>query len=513
MMLLNELLVGLDIVNLDGNLNRAVTGVTYDVRRVSPGMVYCAILGRDQDGHEHIEQAIEQGAVGIVSERNGMIRNRAAKIQVRHSRNTLAKMSARLLQHPERKLKIIAVTGGKSRACTAFFLKQIMEQSGHATALISSIRCEIGSRILPGITPHSESLDYQQILASSVRSGMTSCVIELDPEMIGSHRLGELGFDLMVITRGIENDQEIPAVRLIERLAHSGRKTIIPVVLGLEDDFGRRLRGGEQVQVQYTYGFSERAQVRAANIGLLRDGTRFTLQTDQKQFPCPTQIVGRGNLMDMLAAIAGAKAVGIGTNQIIQSVRQLTAPGILQPLRHSSGWSVFVDGARSPAELKEVLGTLRELGPKKLITVFGCPGDSSQDHCAAMGQVAAEGADLSIITSDNPKHESPRNLALKVLGGYATRRNDGARMELDRSAAILSAIRTAEPGDIVLIAGKGHDNVQEIAGAIIPFDDLDNAREAVLQVKQKTSISITHSRPLGKMLRSPKPSWVRAGYN
>lgn len=509
MMLLNDLLRGLDIVVLDGNLDRPVAGVTYDVRRVNPGMVYCALPGLNQDGHEHIEQAIERGAIGIVCERNGMIRQRAAKIQVRHSRQTLAQLSARIHQHPQRKLQIIGVTGGKSRASVAFLLKQILEQTGHATGLISSTHCEIGSRLLPGLTPQAESIDYQQLLAYAVRAQMGTCVIEIDPEAIGPNRMGELGFDLMVVTQGYDHTQEVQTNRFVERLARSGRKSVLPVVLGLDDAFGRHLRSGEQVSVQRTYGLSERAQLRAVNLELLRDGTRFAVRTGGEQHPCPTQLVGRQSVQDTLAALAGAEALGLAIGASTRIIGRLNAPGMLQPLRRAAGWSIFVDGAKTPSDLREVLATLRELGPQRLITVLGCADGSSPALCEAMGQAAADGADLSLITSDNPRHQSPHTLAMQVLRGYATRRNDGARLELNREAAILAAVRMAQPSDIILIAGKGHASSQEIAGAIMPFNDLEQARESVHRVKTSSTPPVT----LPRFITTPTRSFYPVGQN
>ncbi len=509
MMLLNDLLRGLDIMVLDGNLNRPVAGLTYDVRRVNPGMVYCALPGSNNDGHEYIEQAIERGAIGIVCERNGMIRQRAAKIQVRHSRHTLAQLSARIHQHPQRKLQIIGVTGGNTRAGVAFLLKQILEQTGGPTGLISSTRCEIGSRLLPGLTPQAESLDYQQLLADAVRAGMRSCVIEIEPDSIGPQRAGELGFDLMVVAQGYDHTHELNANRFVERLVRSGRKTLLPTVLGLDDAFGRHLRSGEQLFVQRTYGLSERAQVRALNLELLRDGTRFQVRTGGKQYPCPTQLVGRHSVQDALAAIAGAEALGATSEECMRVIGRLNAPGMLQPLRRAAGWSIFVDGAKTPSDLRRVLATLRELGPHRLITVLGCAGGSTPEHCEVMGRVTAEASDISFITSDNPRYQSPHALAMQVLRGYATRRNDGARIELNREAAILSAIKMAQPRDIVLIAGKGPAASQEIAGTIAPFDDLEQARESVQRIRISTTALMTQP----SIRRTETPSFYRVEQN
>jgi UDP-N-acetylmuramoyl-L-alanyl-D-glutamate--2,6-diaminopimelate ligase len=182
---------------------------------------------------------------------------------------------------------------------------------------------------------------------------------------------------------------------------------------------------------------------------------------------------------------------------------------MLQPLRRAAGWSIFVDGAKTPSELREVLATLRELGPQRLITVLGCAGGSRPALCEAMGEAAADGADLSLITSDNPRHQSPHTLAMQVLRGYATRRNDGARLELNREAAILAAVRMAQPSDIILIAGKGHATSQEIGGAIMPFNDLEQARESVYRVKT----SSTSPETLPRFISTPTRSFYPVGQN
>jgi UDP-N-acetylmuramoyl-L-alanyl-D-glutamate--2,6-diaminopimelate ligase len=486
-MQLKEIVAQLDPVSTEGCLDRDIVGITYDSRRVTPGMLFVAIPGNHVDGHCYIPDAIDRGAVGVVYEHNGFVSARATRIRVADTRMALARAAAVFYDHPSSKLKVIGVTGTNGKTTVAFMIKQILESAGIPTGLLGTIRYEIGERVIPAQRTTPESLEIQQMMAQMVRAGCKTCVMEVSSHALEQKRVQGVEFDVAVFTNltqdhldyhGTMESYFSAKTRLFAELRSACKKSA--AVINIDDPFGDRLQERSRLEVLLTYGLAQSAQVRATGIELAREGTRLTLETPAGSWPCRLPLLGRHNIYNALAAVGAGLVLGMKPARIVEALRCLPpVPGRLESIAEGQPFAVLVDYAHTDDALKNVLRTLREITPGRLLLAFGCGGNRDAGKRAKMGRVAAELADFTVLTSDNPRKESAALIAGQIEAGYREVRNDGLQLELDRRRAIDDIIRQARAGDAVLIAGKGHETYQEFEDTIIPFDDRVYARETL----------------------------------
>jgi UDP-N-acetylmuramoyl-L-alanyl-D-glutamate--2,6-diaminopimelate ligase len=478
-MQIKQLIADLPAILVEGALDREVLGVAYDSRRVTPGMVFVAVPGLKTDGHSYIENAIERGAVAVVCERNGFISQRAAKIKVKDTREALARLSAVFYQRPSARLKVIGITGTNGKTTVAFMVKQILERAGIKTGLMGTIRYEIGERVIPAHRTTPESLDIQQMMAQMLRADCQACVMEVSSHALEQKRVMEIDFDAIIFTNLTQDHLDFHGNMETYYLAkkklfaqwpnHDKPRTAL---INIDDAFGQRLLVESDAEVKLSYGIDQTAQIRATHIQLGRQETQMEIQTPQKSLPCRLPLLGRHNVYNALAAFGAARALDVPCKTIIKALESMQpVPGRLELVPGSQPFTVLVDYAHTDDALRNVLTALKEITVGRVLLVFGCGGNRDSGKRPKMGRVAAELADYSVITSDNPRKESAATIASQIQEGYWKVRQDGCHMELDRHRAIDETIRLAKPGDTVLIAGKGHETCQEFEDTIVPFDD------------------------------------------
>lgn len=492
-MQLKQLLTELHPVSVEGSVEREIMGIGYDSRRITPGMIFVALPGHHTDGHEYIHSAIDRGATAVICERNGFVPLRATKIKVTDGREALALASAAFYEHPSTKLKLIGVTGTNGKTTVAFMVKQILEASGIKTGLIGTVRYEIGDRIFPAHRTTPEALEVQQMLAQMLRAGCQACVMEVSSHALEQKRVQGVEFDVGIFTNLTRDhldyhgtmENYFSAKKLLFQALEQGTKRG-GVVINIDDAFGERLARESRAEVQLTYGIAGTAKLRATAIQLSPAGTDMTVETPAGQFACRLPLIGRHNVYNALAAVGAGSVLHIDPRIMQRALDSLEpVPGRLEKIPNAQGFAVYVDYAHTDDALQNVLRTLREITRGKLLLSFGCGGNRDKGKRARMGRVAAEMADFTLITSDNPRRESPADIAQQVAAGYGEVRSDGQRVELDRRRAIEDIIRMAQPGDSVLIAGKGHETYQEFEDTVVPFDDRIYAREALDRLSGK----------------------------
>lgn len=486
-MQLAEIVRELGAAKVEGPLLRQVAGLTYDSRRVTPGMVFVAVPGLNVDGHDFIATAVERGAAAVICERNGFIPHRATKIRVPDSREALARAAATFYEHPSTELKVIGITGTNGKTTVAFMLRQILEQAGARTGLVSTIHYEIGERVIPANRTTPEALEIQQMLAAMLRARCHACVMEVSSHALDQKRVVGVEFDAAVFTNLTEDHldyhQNLEAYYsakkgLFDQMRASAKQGAS--VINIDDAFGGRLAGETSPEVQLTYGLGEAARLRASSLRVGREATEMVIEGPDVRFECRLPLIGRHNVYNALAAIGAALALKVPQAAIETALRTLKpVPGRLERICQGQPFGLFVDYAHTPEALRQMLVTLRELTPGRVLLAFGCGGSRDVAKRAKMGRVAAELADLVVITSDNPRRESPQAIAAQIEEGYCSVRAEGCRVELDRREAIEQLIHSARPGDTVLIAGKGHETYQEFEDTVIPFDDRGCARESL----------------------------------
>ena len=469
-----------------GTLDREVESIAYDSRRVQSDTLFVAIRGEKSDGHQFVDQAIEQGASVIVAERE-IVSPRATCLVVDDSRGALADLSAAFYGMPARKLKMAAVTGTNGKTTTTFLIKHICEKAGVRCGLLGTVQYEIGDRILPAIRTTPEALDIQELLAQIVNAGGRAAAMEVSSHALAQERTRGIEWDVAVFTNltqdhldfhgTMENYFEAKA-KLFLQLPSQSKKKRASAVINIDDRYGEKLLdriAGKSPVI--TYGLGLHADFRASNYRTEFAGTSYQLDARGRSYLVRVPLIGRFNVANSMAALAAATALGVNLRDgVLSLARAPQVPGRLELVPAKRQFQIFVDYAHTDDALRNVLKTLRELRPRKLIVVFGCGGDRDRKKRPLMARVADELADHAIITSDNPRKENPDAIINEVEKGFRSTRYEKIA---DRTEAIRHAAAMAQARDLVLIAGKGHEKYQEFADHTIPFDDIQVARRAL----------------------------------
>ena len=469
-----------------GPLDRLVEGIAYDSRRVQKNFLFVALRGEKSDGHQFIDQAIEKGASVIVTEREEK-QARATCLVVENSRTALADLAVAFYDRPTRRLKMAAVTGTNGKTTTTFLIKHICEKAGLRCGLLGTVRYEIGDRVLPAVRTTPEALEVQELLAQMVNAGCKAATMEVSSHAIAQDRTRGLEWDVAVFTNLTQDHLDFHGTmenyfeaktKLFTDLAGQKTKRKPVAVINIDDRYGEQLIDRLEKKIAIvTYGVSARADFRASNYHPEFAGTSYQLDARGKSYLVRVPLIGRFNVANSMAALAAACSMGVGLREAILSLsRSPQVPGRLEAVPAKRQFQVFVDYAHTDDALLNVLKTLRELSPRRLIVVFGCGGDRDRQKRPLMGQVVDRNADFGIITSDNPRKEDPDAIIAEIEKGFRTSNYEKIT---DRAKAIARAIELAQPRDIVLIAGKGHEAYQEFADHTVPFDDIQVARQAL----------------------------------
>src|SRR4029453_11326172 len=482
-MQLKTLLSATAVRQIIGTPDRTVENIAYDSRRVQRNGMFVALRGEKSDGHEFIGQAIEKGASVIVAEREEQ-NPRATCLVVENTRTALADFAATFYGYPGRKLKLAAVTGTNGKTTTTFLIKHICENAGLRCGLIGTGRYEIGERMLPAIPTTPESLDLQELLAQIVNAGCKAAAMEVSSHALAQDRTRGLEWNVAIFTNLTQDHLDFHGtmksyfeskVKLFAGI-RSQKKNRKPIaIVNIDDRYGEQLLGKIDNRVAViTYGMGTRADFRASNYRAESSGTSYQLDARGKSYLVRVPLIGRFNVTNSVAALAAANALGINLRDAVFSLgKSPQVPGRLELVPAKRQFQVFVDYAHTPDALGNVLKTLRELQPNRLITVFVCGGDRDRQKRPLMAQMADGLADYSIITSDNPRKEEPGAIVAETEKGF---RSNNYEKIFDPTEGINCAVALAGPRDIVLIAGKGHENYQEFADHTIPFDDIQVAR-------------------------------------
>jgi UDP-N-acetylmuramoyl-L-alanyl-D-glutamate--2,6-diaminopimelate ligase len=486
-MQLRELVEQLGAMSVEGSLDREIAGLTYDSRRVTPGMVFVAIPGAHVDGHDFIGTAIERGATAVICERNGFMFPRATKIKVADVRAALARAAAAFHGHPSAKLKVIGVTGTNGKTTVAFMMRAMLEAAGIRTGLLGTVHYEIGDRVIPAQRTTPEALEIQQMMAQMVRAQCVACVMEVSSHALEQKRVLGIDFDVAIFTNltrdhldyhGTMENYFAAKEKLFSWLQKGPKRGA--AVINIDDPYGPRLLSINPLELELSYGMKAAARVRAINVQLGRDGSKFEVRWQEEQFPVQLPLIGRHNIYNALAAIGAGLALKLEVPVIQRALRALPpVPGRLEQVNAGQPFGVFVDYAHTDDALENVLTTVREITTGRVLLMFGCGGNRDVGKRSRMGRVAAELADYTLITSDNPRKESAAMIAGQIETGFREVKAEGYGVELDRRRAIEQIIAQAKAGDSVLIAGKGHETYQEFEDTVVPFDDRVHAREAL----------------------------------
>lgn len=472
-----------------------VSGVEYDSRLVRPGSLFVAMRGESTDGNRYIEKAIAAGAGAVITDSAAAFDAAARKlpniavIEVAHGRIAMALASANFFGHPERELELSGVTGTNGKTTTAFLLDAMLNHAGRKTILIGTIEYHVAGAVQP--SPHTtpESRDLLALFREGVDAGATEAVMEVSSHGLEQGRVHGLGFDTAIFTNLTRDHLDFHGTMenyfAAKRRLFDGslRRPPRVAVLNIEDAYGAELaltarEAGSEI---FSYGLGV-GEFRAEDLKMATNGMRFVLQTPAGSEEIRTRLTGEVNAYNLLAASAAGYARGLKLDAIASGVASLECvPGRFETVDAGQPFTVVVDYAHTDDALRNLTALAREFvsGTKcRVITVFGCGGDRDKTKRPLMGRAAGEGSDVVFLTSDNPRSEDPEAILRDVVPGLET---TGVRylLEADRARAIQMALEEARAGDIVLLAGKGHEKTQTLRSGTVPFDDVVVATEAL----------------------------------
>lgn len=495
---LAELLEPLRVVSVSGPTDIEVTGVATDSRLVRPGNLFVCLPGYRSAGgeslsdrHGYAEQAVRDGAAAVLVQRELPMRNGATVVRVDNTWDAAASAAAHFHGHPSRRLYAVGITGTSGKTSTSFFADAVLRAAGHRVARMGTVGYRIGDESLPAEQTTPESPIVHGLLRRAVDTGCTAAAMEVSSHALELRRVGDVYFDAAVFTNlgrdhlNFHSDMEsyrAAKARLFTALGEGGKQAV--AIVNADDPEWRHLLVQCRAPV-LSYGFGAAADVRADAVRASMGGLEFTLYTPRESVPVRMPHLGDYNVHNALAAAALGSRLGMSAGDIAAALAAAEpVPGRFELIRAGQPFAVVIDYAHKPSALERLLASARRLQPRRLITVVGCGGDRDRGKRPLMGKIAADNSDLVFVTSDNPRSEDPRAIITEILEG--SRASDADlerhRVEVDRAQAIRSAIGCAAAGDMVVIAGKGHEPYQLIGGRRFDFDDREHARQALVEL-------------------------------
>ncbi|SFX27002.1 UDP-N-acetylmuramoylalanyl-D-glutamate--2,6-diaminopimelate ligase [Thermoactinomyces sp. DSM 45891] len=492
-MILQNVIQSLLLKQVSGDVAVEISGVEMDSRQVKPGNLFIAVRGFTVDGHRYISQAVQRGAVAILVEEMVEVPSHITVVQVPDTRRAMAIVADIYYGHPTHELKLIGITGTNGKTTTSTLLQHLFLDHEKKSGLIGTIGMKIGDRELPTSNTTPEILELQKSFRMMRNEGCEYSFIEVSSHALDQGRTRGCKFHMGVFTNltqdhldyheTMEQYREAKGL-LFNQLANqylASADEQCYAVLNADDPASSYYARITPAQV-VTYGVDQPADVKASNIRITPQGTSFDLHTFRGNGSVNIKLMGKFNVLNMLAAISVGLIEDLSLEQIINSLEQI--PGVdgrFEPVHADQDYTVVVDYAHTPDSLENALKTVREFASKRVITLVGCGGDRDRTKRPLMAKIAADYSDIAIYTSDNPRTEQPEAILEDMLSGVKSVKAEKIHTIVDRAEAIRYAIEHAQSGDVILIAGKGHETYQEINGVKNDFDDRVIARRFMLE--------------------------------
>jgi UDP-N-acetylmuramoyl-L-alanyl-D-glutamate--2,6-diaminopimelate ligase len=469
---IDQLIAALAPSEVLGRARVEIADLAYDARAVGPGSLFFCVPGTRADGHDFAAEALANGAVALVVERP--LELEAVQLVVPSARAAMAVAADEFFGRPTEELQVAGVTGTNGKTTTAFLLYAILAAAGRRPGLLGTIESRVGGERRPAVRTTPEAIDLQREFREMLDAGDRSAAVEATSHGSTLGRLDRVRFGALVFTNLTQDHLDFHGT--LEAYFDAKRRlfteTRPPAAVNVGDEHGRRLASELRGQNELlTFGLTDDADLRADELELGPRGARFKAGGIELE----TRLRGRFNVENILGAVAAARLLDIPDDAIAYGVKELRGvPGRFEAVDEGQPFAVLVDYAHTPDSLENVLRTARDLAQNRVLCVFGCGGDRDRGKRPLMGRIATELADIAIVTSDNPRSEDPEAIIAEILEGAAD-----AEAEPDRREAIARAIGEAGEGDVVVIAGKGHEQGQQFADRTIPFDDREVARETL----------------------------------
>lgn len=495
-MTLSELIKNLPKATVSGDLDQSIKGITCDSREVIAGSLFIAVKGEEVDGQSFIAQAVEKGACAIVSEVAPAQDwdNKVAWAHVPDARAATAALACAWSGNPSAELKVVGITGTNGKTTTAYITHAIMKSVWRRAGLLGTVQVDDGESVHEATHTTPGAIELQSIMKTMSRNDCRGVAMEISSHALDQKRTDGLQLDVAVFTNlsqdhldyhGGMNDYFTAKSRLFELLSkqEGGKKTT--AVINIDDSYGQKLLEDFEGKLYFlTFGQGVHADLRIGRAKQNVRGTEFDIHFKGKDYLVQTPYIGRFNVSNCAAAIAAAIAAGVKPRDAVRALAEAPqVPGRMEKVGARDGATLFVDYAHTPDAIEKACAALRELSPRRIITVFGCGGDRDELKRPLMGKAAEAGSDVCIVTSDNPRSEDPAKIIAHIEKGMKAGLYE---VVADRDSAIQMAVNVSGEGDIILVAGKGHETYQEVAGNRIAFDDRRSGYKA-LNLKKVSS--------------------------
>ena len=491
-MKIRKLLSEIRVLSSSGNKDQLVKLLLTDSRRVVPGSIFFAVSGSKTSGCQYINEAIERGAIAIISESNQRPIDPILFVQVEDVRHALAKMAKLFYGSPDQSISITGVTGTNGKSTVAQLLQFYFRKQSKKCGLLGTIEYDLGDRTLPAHRTTPESVDIFSMLAEMIKSDCKEAVMEVSSHGIDQKRIANMEFDTAIFTNLTQDHLDYHAnmenyFQAKSRLFDGSNGTSIKkAVVNIDDPYGLRLSKIIPREVKMiTFGTHESANLKISNINLSSEECNFNLSLDDKEFRIKSPLLGKYNVSNVVAALAVLYLKGDSLEEFQEELLGFSGvPGRMERIPNSLGYTILVDYAHTPDALKNALSMLRDIISGKIILVFGCGGNRDRSKRPEMLKIALAYANFIFLTSDNPRSEKIDNIFQDMLIGNDP--SESTYFVKDREKAIRRALKVANPGDCLLVAGKGHETYQEYADTIVPFDD----RKVIIKLLQRECVSL-----------------------
>ena len=492
---LKDLIHNTEVLAFGGNLDIEVVDLAYDTREIKPGSLFVAIPGLKTDGHKFIPAAFQKKAVATIIENSSFRSEQYPWVQVPNSRKAMADISSVFYGYPSELLNVVGVTGTNGKTTTTNLITAILNGAGHVAGLVGTIHNRIGKDVLPVSHTTPEAPDLQKLFKLFLSKGANYGVIEVSSHALELQRVRNTEFDIAVFTnltqehldfhRNMENYLWAKGKLFSSLGYHARKKRRKFAILNADDPYTQDLAEVTRVPI-ITYGIENDADVKAEKVQVTPGGVKYYLRYTNQLLPVKLKLTGLFNVYNSLAAIAVGLVEGIPVEKIIAILQEIPGiPGRFESVNGGQQYTVIVDYSHTPDSLENCLKTAKEFVQGRIITVFGCGGDRDRTKRPLMGEVAGRLSDLCIVTSDNPRSEEPAAIIAEIIPGVEKGAKGKSFLQIaDRREAIFKAVEVAQPEDIVIIAGKGHEDYQLIGSQVLHFDDREVAQEALRKTEK-----------------------------
>jgi UDP-N-acetylmuramoyl-L-alanyl-D-glutamate--2,6-diaminopimelate ligase len=491
-----ELLKYIDCKKSSNLNNLEVAGIAYDSRKIKENFVFFALKGSSSDGHQFINDALARRARTIVaSKKSAVLPSDVGEIIVDDTREALHRIASVFYGEPTKKIKLAGITGTNGKTTTAFILKQILETADNKCGLIGTIAYQVGERIISSINTTPESLDLQKLFSDMLEEECKWAVMEVSSHGIAQGRISKIHFDAAIFTN-IASHEHLDyhknfktylkaKLKFFSCYLRDSEKKNKTGIINVDDPYSRHfIKSLRKNSINYVTFGSSKADIKLVEYRIQKEGNFITTEIEGKKEDFYTKIRGLGNVYNALAGIAFARSQGISIDVVRDAFEKISSvPGRFESVNEGQTFEVIVDYAHTHHALQNLLKSVKELHPRRIILVFGCGGDRDRSKRPLMGKVASRMADIVFITSDNPRSEDPENIIRDIEKGipfYLQRKYVSIP---DRKQAIKEAISIARESDCVVIAGKGHETFQILKNTTIPFDDREESRKSIRLIK------------------------------